>query len=356
MLLILAYIFLRVVYWVLGISSAGLESSFPTVKFFYFYAVFIPVRRYLTANQRNVILITALFGYLYTVLQNARYAATNYHYVLMFLLESDSNAANTAYSTTSMLFGGAMLILFFFTQKRSVKIFSLVLVLASFYFVIFISRRGIAFFLSLLMIILILINRNPKGRKIIPYIFLISLSILIIAFESSIVTMISSLADLFPPRLAARIRSVMVFLMTNSASEAGGSFDARLELTMRSVNTFLSSPLSFLFGVGDHRSNNLIIGNHSLWIDSLARYGILGSSLLFYTIYKMINATRRAFEKDGFFYREITVLFLLFVIRGFLGTVIEPSIGAVLFVVIPLIFDSADQISIQQTLQMKGIQ
>ena len=108
---------------------------------------------------------------------------------------------------------------------------------------------------------------------------------------------------------------------------------------MNSFRTFFFFFSNFLFGVGESRINNLIIGHHSQWADQAAKYGIIGVILLY-------CALRRCFKSSMIFMslnsklnlkNHYTIFIWYFAIRGMLGMVIYPHFGIALFVIIPII-------------------
>lgn len=111
-----------------------------------------------------------------------------------------------------------------------------------------------------------------------------------------------------------------------------GSGGARFNRTLNSLNTFISHPL---FGV-NHKTNDVtlfegnVIGNHAEWVDSLAKYGIF-ALLLFYFL---VKSAKQVSSNRG-----VSVVFILFIVIGFLNQVLFCVQNTVCFFIIPMFYD-----------------
>ena len=90
-------------------------------------------------------------------------------------------------------------------------------------------------------------------------------------------------------------------------------------------------------------------------LHEFARYGVFGGLLsngitvsTLYTIMKYVSLPR-----ESVLFKQMLVIFLFFIIRGFVGTLYAPSIGATMFIILPLLFrlvyemNEDDQIEVQ---------
>ena len=115
---------------------------------------------------------------------------------------------------------------------------------------------------------------------------------------------------------------------------------SRGELWQVSVKSWLSSFLSFLFGIGDHRWNDFTttadsgIGNHSDLLDVLGRYGITGALILYSSIKKYYDYLQERF--DSFFKFEVISFIILLLAIGFTKRFITAQQGIVIFILFPL--------------------
>lgn len=110
------------------------------------------------------------------------------------------------------------------------------------------------------------------------------------------------------------------------------SMGARYNRSVLSLKTFFSYPL---FGVNHLTANKEIfdaglIGNHAEWVDSMAEYGVF-AFLLFYFLIKSAKLVSRN--------RGLNVVFLLFIIIGFLNPVLYCVQNTICFFIIPVFYD-----------------
>lgn len=336
--LIILYLLIETIYKLFGISSASIDFYFTTVKFFWFYISFFPVKKYLSYSQKIVIIIVSGICFSYTLLTNITYSQTYDHYISMYQRVSESNAANTAYTSMTMLIVGCLYSKLFDIKNIALKIVCLVGVVFGGYYLIFIAERGIAFLLTIMLLILITINVKSitNGRIII-----ISFAFVVFFFFvelGGLSLVLNALSGLLPERLAQRVLWIDNVLNGGSTMTSSGTLSSRLNLSLVSIRTFFSNLGNFFLGVGDHRNSYDLIGNHCQWIDVFARYGILCGILLNLLMYRLFKSERGYYQINDYNYRMYSCLFLVFYLRGLLGNVIAPAIGAALFVIIPAIY------------------
>ena len=130
---------------------------------------------------------------------------------------------------------------------------------------------------------------------------------------------------------------MLIFKGDGLVKEFSGS--ARIRLYLVSLDTWRSSVKHFFFGVGypdlNIRDNFSLVGGHSDFIDSLAKYGIVGEVLLiicfvsfFLSLYKMITV------KDKYI---VIVYGIMLGIYGVLSGFLEaPAIGISMFFILPM--------------------
>lgn len=336
--LILIYIGVESFYKFLDISTASIDYYFTTIKFFWLYVIFRITKNSISLKEDVFLVFVIIASCFYTIITNIKYAGLNEHYIAMFLSDPTSNAANTAYATGVMLLGGLSIIIFLSSIRKAIRIPCLAFFIFCFYYLIFIAERGTTFLLALFMVFLIFLNlrENNQSRGLIMYSsFIVIFTVFYTGFLSSILELLSSI---LPDRLSVRMEAINNVINGSSVSEAGSSISSRQEVILQSLRTFFGSTKAFFFGVGDVRINNDTVGNHSQWIDSFARYGIFTGSLLLYIVRGIFNVWKKDYVSRSFFYRGFCVLFTVFVLRGIIGNVLVPSIGTVLFIVIPCVY------------------
>lgn len=104
----------------------------------------------------------------------------------------------------------------------------------------------------------------------------------------------------------------------------------RNDLREVSIQTFFNNPI-----VGVHHKmvgtvNEAVVGNHSQWIDDLAKFGLF-AILIFVFIYKSLVQQ----YKDT----KIVIPIIVFVVLGFFNPIMYPIVSIVSFVICPLVFD-----------------
>ena len=147
-------------------------------------------------------------------------------------------------------------------------------------------------------------------------------------------------------RLAERFNDLLDFKKSggdvNKISE--GSLSERLMLAKTSLNSFFSSPISILIGIGDHTTSfggDLIksgVGGHSEFIDVLARYGLVGG-FVFWNIMKQYYCVLKKVAVERDLLKYVNVVYFVIVLTGFLNNIFQPSMMFFIFIVFPLIIE-----------------
>lgn len=106
----------------------------------------------------------------------------------------------------------------------------------------------------------------------------------------------------------------------------------RIKRFITSLETFFTYPI---FGVNHLTADeavfdNLLIGNHSEWVDSMAQYGVFS----FFLFYFLIKSAQRV--SNG---RDLNAVFVLFIVMGFFNQCLIHDQTMVCFFVIPIIYD-----------------
>ena len=106
---------------------------------------------------------------------------------------------------------------------------------------------------------------------------------------------------------------------------------SRNDLMMVSLNSFLNHPL---FGVHYQKVGKVdetIVGNHSQWIDELARYG-LWAILLFVFLYKSL--------KEQYLNTRMILPIAIYITIGFFNPILYPIVHITVFVLVPLLLSN----------------
>ena len=237
--------------------------------------------------------------------------------------EDAVGVANAWYGSLFMLISGISLIVVLHVKSFLPRIIAIVGLLLSLILNLFILQRATNVIFTIAEIGLILVFLF-KRKSII-----IALSIVMIGFalfalsSNSIVAVFDWLAAISPSeRLSERFNDISMSIAFQDIESTSGSFARRHELAMISWDTFTSSIGSFLFGVGEHTSNNNIIGNHNFFIDILAQYGIIGGILVFIYFKKQYQLFISYCDqnKNWTLFMQCTIVFVFYVLRNYYGS------------------------------------
>lgn len=240
-----------------------------------------------------------------------------------------------------MLLSGFCLILVLHIKSVRFRVLAIVFFLLITYLNFFILQRGTTAILTLAMLTLIvLLNFSNKivNRIFIP-IIIIFVSITV-ASTDLMVQFFDFLTEISPSeRLAVRFQQLSLAIQFSDIDASSGSFQSRAELIGISWDTFTSSLQNFLVGVGAHRDDDTIIGNHSFIIDFLASYGILGGvfiSIYFIRQYQIMMAGLTK-EINYTLFTQCLVVFIFYVLRNFYGSVSTSQTNFTILLYFPLL-------------------
>lgn len=338
------YMSLCVLYKVAGISSAGIGYCLLHTLFF------LPIYSLLIfENQSNSNKVKFLFHAIsfIIVLNIADSIRLTIMYPLAVAFQSMSeelsmegitglNLGGSMFVNMTVLFLGVMMIAFLnATIKREKILFGLYIAIAS-WFIVICSAKASAVVLAVVAIVTQFITH--KGKNKLGLVFLILCLVVVLKlFLKDIIYFASDFID--NERLTTRL---LVFVEDNSgaADEGNITLEARAELWLVSVKTWLSSPTAFIFGIGEHNHLDFIstaasgVGNHSDLLDVFARYGIIGG-LLLYGI--LINYYKWLSWRFGVAFKKyIATFFLLLVLMGLSKRFISGEEAIVIFILLPL--------------------
>lgn len=272
-----------------------------------------------------------------------QYGARDY----IFLFRENKYATNsiaTPFSSALLVLIGTLVVFGLNTPVKWSKHSAFILSVFSFVFLVLITQRVIAIGLAVILVFSIAfieikncckLSLKTKD-KLWAFFVIVLLIVIIITNYEAILNFVSDV--LGSKRISKRILQIIRFLKTGDIQEAGGSLTVRYNLIMTSLKTFFGSAIHFLFGVGDHRANNSIIGNHSQIIDEFARYGVLFASAIFWSVCRHFKTIRTHIgcQSKTKLNKQLTVVLIIFVIRALVGSVFYADIGIQLFLMLPL--------------------
>ncbi len=342
LLLILLYIIILFVYKGVGLSTASVAYHYNIVKSFIPFICMLPIYQRLTRKQAIVLMVVLVAAVVFTMVHNFTLKSfwKSIFSQKLYKLRGVKGIVTTQYTSAILLFSGIMFCAFLNMKERMIRWLFLAIMILCLIFNTVVTQRGIALFLTILMLPLLLLyngNRTPK-RVIIMLVAILLLFLVILGYR----TVLTWLAGLMPSdRLASRINSILKLIDAGGLENAeGGSLAARLRFIGVSIHTFWSSLPRMLFGVGLRTDTNNLVGNHSHFFDEFAKFGVFVGIFSVYNVINMLRQCRKeaGTTKGSGLNSQLSVLFFIYILRAFLGAIFDASIGAVVYFGIPLMF------------------
>ena len=333
----LGYIIIIFAYRFLGFSDAAWGNYLNQIRFFIPIILTFAVYTHCDNLQCNTLLKIVMIIVALNIADGIRISIENPSMTYMQLYSNDAedvapnlNVGDSDFVTMALLFFNVTLFAFFNTKKSFWKVLYLLFAVLSFYFVIFVSLKATVVIYALLSLVLQLIARRSTrpGRFIFGAVFL---SVLLIVFMKPITYfLINIIAE---DRVSERLLTLV--------GDSRGNQDAltgRENVYMLSVKTWLSGISNFLFGIGDHRSAfdaaSTGIGQHSSFLDTLARYGLLGALVLYGYFKNMFRWISRV--SDESIRIEFHTIVLIIIICGITKELFSPFCGMAINFLLPL--------------------
>lgn len=335
-----SFLFLSVMllYWLIGYSNTETVGIFRNVTWIMTGIIAVCVVKNFSSHELSVVysvLTISITILLFVLVSTGRL-------ILMVGEQEDAvEVANAWYGSLFMLFTGMSLIVFLHVKSIVPRIISIAIFLLTLYLNFTILQRGTNVLFTIAEIGMILAF-SLKQKGLVYFISAVVLGSAIFIYTSGmLIDMFDWLADNSPSaRLAKRFNYISTALFYEDIQAGGGSFSARQSLIGISWDTFTSSIGHFIFGAGEQHADNTVIGHHSFFIDTLARYGIIGGVMIFVyfkTQYQiiMINLDKKI---DWALYMQCAVVFLFYVLRNFYGQLAYALVNFVILLFFPLTF------------------
>ena len=246
------------------------------------------------------------------------------------------NAGGSAFYTFSLLFFNVCFFVFLNCKKKKIKFAALAATVISAIYILWFCLKASVVVYFLLSLVLQFFAYRTRNTSL--FFFVIGFSAIfgiavITVFQDSIVDFIVSVSP------GERLTTRLVTLIDAENAEADISTATnRTSLYLLSIKTWLSDITNFLFGIGDHRAafgaKATGIGQHSDFLDSLARYGLLGLVILV-TIFK--NFFKYLLSLFGKQYKlQLVTIFVILIMCGLTKGIFEAGVGCVMFLLLPL--------------------
>ena len=349
------YLFLCVTMVILGFSSTNLNFVISRLPIYIIPGIgYFVVRNYNRKEESVLLSFFALIlgsNLLYNIFLGVQFPdifeeqeSTEASIQLRIML----NMADTAFINVCVFIIGLFLVVFLVKKHFFHRIGLVLLAIPMGYHLLIQNTRGIAILLLLVEIVGILIAYiEPKGkRNLKPYYLGMGVGLVIFTFALLIPIIEFIIQNLQSERLAERMNDLLDFIQSGGKTSQlkEGSLAMRLQLAQTSLNTFLSNPINFLIGIGDHTQSfggDLIksgIGGHSEFIDVAARYGVVGIIVFFYIIKEYYRLLKRLTDKREL-QKYMNVIFYIFLMMGILNNVFEPMQLLFLYIVFPIVIE-----------------
>lgn len=337
------YVFICVVYKLLDVSSANMGYC-AVLPFFYF----VPVLALIIIDKcQNEQQIRFLFHFVslaaaINIADNIRlyniYGVDIVFQNLAGLLEEEGitgiNLGGAMFVNMTVFYACLMFLAFLKSNKVLEKIFFLTYVSISAYFIIICSLKASAIVLMLISFVSMYISVKSKKHVVANLMLMAVIGVVVSFFMDSIIHFLIGVIG------SQRVASRLIIFTSEADISDSGSLMSRSELWLVSIKTWLSGVGSFFFGIGDHRWDDFMttadsgIGNHSDFLDILARYGILGG-LVFYSSIKVYYDYLKKRCGTNFKY-EILSFFILVLLMGFTKKIIGTQPAVMIFILFPL--------------------
>ncbi len=251
------------------------------------------------------------------------------------------DAYSVAYmSTFAFIYLCINYFLFLNLKKRWHKLICLLPAIVTFGVLVFVFERGISTLICLACIIALYIL-SSKPKKVFFVCCILGLGLIAVyVFPDAVTGFINAHLN---GRIANRLSRVIAVFSGAGEGGINGSFQIRLHLIGRSLETWTHSFANFLVGIGEHTEKdycykglyfNSLISNHSDFIDILPKYGVFAGLLMFDILRRQYRETVSHIQ-NGRHKAQVSVIYAGIVVRGLIGSVLVPTV-AVATLLLPL--------------------
>ena len=344
------YMFVCIIYRILGISDASFGEILRHILFFIPILLMLLFSDKLTERQSQWIFWIIIVVVLINIVDNIRlcllhpelYVKVNRGMFAAETMDERINIGGSRFYNAIYFFFTVCFFCFLNCSRKAVRYLILGSVILSAVFIFaFCLKASVLVFTGMTLVLLFFAKRARNIRKFAMLIVVPALIayVFVSLYEDFIIELIFNTFS--SDRLAQRL---VLLVDSDSADAAKGAatVNARENLWMMSINTWLDNPINFVFGIGDHRANWMAgeravetgLSQHSEFFDSLARYGLIGLFLLIAILKVSFTYLKSLFDKE--YHLQILVIILLFVLFGFTKGVFALAIGCALFILLPL--------------------
>ncbi len=350
-----SFIYLGIIlsYRILGLSSAAWGNYVKLIIFFFFSWVYFYYKKNMDTRKQTQLINIGIFISIINVWSNIYLlylypnASVELNFSRMFY---NTNVGGTMFSFYSVL----LVVLFLVTnsdlKNKKIKLLYILSMISLFIYILQ-AARSISIFVLLVAISLYFYNKlsviKNRVERVLYKVFIIMLSFIFLINLVNILIILNNYIGI--DRITVRINAIIATL-SGGGSEQAVSLLSRLQLYELSITTFFSSIENFIFGVGYHTTEqlstgwlfNIGVGNHSEVLDIAARYGLIGLLPIFMFLHRFFRYVQYDIQiKDIYNFKLIGIIFLIYSI---LNNSFDPSLGVLVFLIIPLYFTRMENI------------
>ncbi len=345
----LLFFILSLIYYVLGVSKTN--SAFFIRTFVWLFSGIVSVYA-INIFSRNE--LKTVYVYFSIVLFAILLLFVLYGNNIILIKDDEETVGSTWMGSIIMLLSGVFLILSLNVKVIVPRLFFLFLFFLTLYVTMFVMQRATNVIFTIIEVAFVLIfSMNKRG---VAWFLSLSLSgiFAFLYFSGLLINLLEWFASITTERIAIRIQSIIIALEFGDIDAGGGSFTRRSELLAISWDTFTSNISSILFGVGEHKHGNEIIGNHSFILDTLASYGIIGGVLLFLYFKKQVQIVLKYVDKrvDSVLFLQFVVVLALYIFRNFYGFLANACSVFIILIYIPLTIQVIQNYKISKKLKL----
>lgn len=337
------FIIQGVIYSIFGISSGKIMRDMIYSLFIFPIMCLVLIDAKITYNNARLLFHVIAFVAAANIVDNIRLSYI-YPYICMMseeLLEqyglTGLNVGGSPFISMAGFYLIIVMMAFLKSTNKIEKILFGIYSVIAFWFIVFCSFKASSVIYAMISVMALLVlnkSRNPKGA-------LVKIGIAFLVLSLFITPLIHFLVDTIgDSRIGSRL---LVFADDSEIDSNSNSVESRMELWMVSIKTWLSGPSNFIFGIGDHKTADIVgattatgIGNHSDFFDVLARYGLIGGFFMYLIIKKLYDYFISTIEERE--RMHILVFFVILILFGFTKKIVLPSVSIMMFIFLPLYF------------------
>lgn len=332
--LLLIYCSIVIGYKLLNVSTISWGVIYLEISAYVTLLMGLYIMSSFSEKQLKIIFLLTIIFYLFNIIYNFRWG-----YATGAILEGEivndesiSGIANSHFNEAAMFTLFSLYANYSKGLSKFYKIFALIIMVLSACFIMMCGLRATIIILSIFSFLFMAVAKFGHNNKRTYY------SILVVLFffmYFNLEGILEILIGVAPERIAYRLNDIL-FTTQNGITE--NSFSGRAGRMMISLNTWIKTPISFLFGAGDIGGEIGLfegIGGHSELIDVLAKFGIVGG-LVLYRLFIQACKFLMSFNNDN--NKNCIVIFIaLFMFCSLVKTTARASVFCSLFIFFPIV-------------------